>query len=170
MAMSSAFLISLIVHGFLFVFPKINLPASKIEPLSEIEITFIEPRLLPPISQLGEEIKIKPNLSSESITMEGKDTQAILRYQDIIKQKIQKARRYPQWARQQKCQGTTALKFTITRNGSIQNIQILRSSGYKILDEEALNTLNRGRPFPRIPEKIPFSEIQMEIHIVFQLV
>jgi len=177
----AAFLISLGAHSLLFMIPSINLPASKIEPTKKIEITITKPNLLPKIDQLGEEKKLKatknepttpkiiPQPHNEPIKIEEPDTQDILRYQDMIKRKIQKARRYPQWAKQKGYQGSTYLKFTMLKNGSIHDIRILQSSGYRILDEEALSTLTRAQPFPKIPEKIPFSKIQMEIYVVFQL-
>ncbi|MBU1121775.1 MAG: energy transducer TonB [Candidatus Omnitrophota bacterium] len=185
----AAFLISLGAHSLLFMIPRINLPASKIEPTKKIEITITKPNLLPKVDQLGEEKKLKATKNeptppkselkkqekitrqphNEPIKIEDPDTQDILRYQDMIKRKIQKARRYPQWAKQKGYQGSTYLKFTILKNGYIHDIRILQSSGYRILDEEALSTLIRAQPFPKIPKKIPFSKIHMEIYVVFQL-
>lgn len=60
--------------------------------------------------------------------------------------------RYPQEAARQGIQGVTPVKITFNRKGEVINVQLLESSGSRILDEEVLRTLREiGRigSFPR---------------------
>lgn len=94
---------------------------------------------------------------------------SMIRYQDMIRQKIEETKRYPLFARRQGIEGTVGIKFVILANGSIQDIRIVRSSGSKILDDSAVETIKRANPFPSIPEEINVSFVQIELSIVFTL-
>ena len=43
------------------------------------------------------------------------------------------------------------LKFTIRRNGDLESIQLITSSGYARLDNEALRAINVAAPFAPFP-------------------
>ncbi len=95
--------------------------------------------------------------------------EAMLRYQDMVKQRIEEARRYPSWAKRRGIEGEVCIKFAILSNGLTQDIRIIRSSGSKVLDEEAVDTIGRASPFPPVPEEIDSPLIWMEVSIVFTL-
>jgi len=95
--------------------------------------------------------------------------QAMLRYQDMVKQRIEEVRRYPSWAKRRGIEGEVCIKFAILSKGLSQDIRITRSSGSKVLDEEAVDTIWRASPFPPVPEEIDSSLIWMEVSIVFTL-
>jgi len=95
--------------------------------------------------------------------------EAMLRYQDMVKQKIESCRRYPPWAKKQGIEGTVHLKFTILSTGAARDIKIIKSSSFNILNEEAISTIKRAQPFPPIPEEIKVSSLPMEVSIVFTL-
>jgi TonB family protein len=95
--------------------------------------------------------------------------EAMLRYQDMVKQRIEEVRRYPYWAKKQGIQGTTFVNFLVLSNGSSQDIEIIRPSGSKILDEETIATIKRANPFPPIPKETHASFVRMEVSIVFKL-
>jgi len=95
--------------------------------------------------------------------------QAMLRYQDMVKQRIEEVRRYPSWAKRRGIEGEVCIKFAILSKGLTQDIRIIHSSGSKVLDEEAVDTIRRASPFPPVPEEIDSSLIWMEVSIVFTL-
>jgi periplasmic protein TonB len=43
------------------------------------------------------------------------------------------------------------VSFSVGANGGVSAIRIARSSGYAVLDEAALATVQRAAPFPAIP-------------------
>jgi len=93
----------------------------------------------------------------------------MLNYQKAVKEKIENCKRYPKWARKQGFEGTVHLKFTILSTGAVKDIKIIKSSGFNILDKEAISTVKRASPFPPIPKKINCSTLTIEVSLVFQL-
>jgi periplasmic protein TonB len=70
--------------------------------------------------------------------------------------------RYPQEAARQGIEGVTPVRITFNRKGEIEHIELLESSGSKILDEEVVRTLRQiGRvgSFPRSYTKDTFNLI-----------
>jgi len=65
-----------------------------------------------------------------------------------IRQKIEQAKVYPEAARRQGIQGTVELRFRIASDGSIEAMEILRSSGHRILDEASQQTIHGAAPYP----------------------
>lgn len=193
----ATFIISLAGHLFLLGMPGFNLPSFQLEKPEEImvRIEIEKPPLLPKIDIMGEEKKLKeteeepeqpkPELQpqSEEIVMEEfpKEpieekfevidfaNEAVLRYQDMVKQEIESCRRYPNWAKRQGIEGVSYLVFTLLSNGMVQDIKLIKSSGFDILDEEAISTVKRASPFHPIPAKFNCSNLTMEVALVFKL-
>lgn len=162
-----------------------------------VSVEIEKPALLPKIDIIGEEKKFKeviekpkqpepeskPHPWLEEIAVEGpyKDSikekfevidsakEAMLRYQDMVKQKIESCRRYPHWAKEQGLEGVSCLVFTLLSNGMVQDIKLIRSSGFGILDKEAVSTVKRASPFFPIPAKLNCSSFTMEVSLVFKL-
>ncbi len=123
---------------------------------------------------LIEEVVVKEPLEKletleEKIEVVKPAEQAMLRYQDMVKQRIEEVRRYPSWAKRRGVEGEVCIKFAVLSNGLSQDIRIIQSSGSKVLDEEAVDTIRRASPFPPVPEEIDSSLIWMEVSIVFTL-
>lgn len=77
--------------------------------------------------------------------------------------RIAEAIRYPVEARLNQWQGKVIVKVVIAQNGEIESVTIVQSSGYEVLDQEALAllrrlsplTLNRPLGKERIPLQVP---------------
>jgi len=70
--------------------------------------------------------------------------------------------RYPQEAAQLGIEGVTPVRITFNRKGEIEKVEILESSGSRILDNEVLRTLRMVGPiggFPRGYDKDQFNLI-----------
>jgi len=162
-----------------------------------LEFQIERPALLPKIDTVGQEKKFKridkkpdqprPELKppplpkqitaqqvpqeriEEKVDVTSPDKDAILRYQDMVKQEIEEARRYPLWAKKHGIEGITHLYFTILPSGIGQDIKIIHSSGSNILDEEAVATVKRANPFHPIPKEVNTFSVDMEVAIVFSL-
>jgi protein TonB len=79
-----------------------------------------------------------------------------------IQASIQDALMYPPLARRRGMEGTVEAVFVIDSRGMPQNIRLLRSSGYRILDKQALRTIQRASPYPVL-------ESAVEVPITFRL-
>ena len=141
-------------------------PELKLQP--EEERIIEEPQ---PKEQIEKEIikQPQPESSEEVIEVINPQEEAMLRYQDMVKQKIESCRRYPSWAKKQGFEGVAYLKFTILSTGFVKDIKIIKSSGFDILDREAISTVKRSQPFPPIPEEMEVSFLTMKVFIVFTL-
>ncbi len=123
---------------------------------------------LPPDNSAA--LVVPPDVQSRrEIRSNDPEQTAMLRYQDTVKQRIQQCRSYPAAARQQHCEGTVEVVFTINRGGAAGGIAVLRSAGSKLLDAEAVATVKRAAPFLPIPPDISVNSVTMRIAVVFSL-
>lgn len=60
------------------------------------------------------------------------------------------ALRYPEQAQLLNEHGTVLIGFTIMPSGKVENIRVLKSSGYPLLDHAAIDTLQNINPFKAI--------------------
>jgi TonB family protein len=67
-----------------------------------------------------------------------------------IRSSIERAKNYPILARKRGIEGTVTVSFKIDARGSPQDVKIVRSSGYQILDEEVPKMLRKASPFPEL--------------------
>ena len=132
-------------------------PAPVVEPVSE------------PKPEPKEVVMDAPLREPRKEHVEVIDPEAMLCYQDMIRQRIEAHRRYPYWAKQRGFEGTAYLSFVVLANGQAKNIRIIYSSGFTILDNEAVSTVKRANPFPPIPEKLNRSQLNIEVAIIFRL-
>ena len=176
---------SLIAHTGLIASGVLGIsPVQQVEPF---EVAFeIEKEILPEIYEVKEEKKIEPPVieqedvlepvPDESIAEEPEPPEeneelkkSLLRYQDSIKQKIQKEKQYPRWALRSGHEGSTRITFSVFPSGQIENLKLMHSSGFEELDNEALDAVRRAVPFATFPDNFQEDEIQIELDVVFLL-
>jgi|SRR6185312_15657283 protein TonB len=75
------------------------------------------------------------------------------RYDELVFGHLQRFKRYP--AAAHGAVGTTTVRFVLNRAGEVIKSEITKSSGHRVLDEEALAILRRASPFPRFPAAKP---------------
>ena len=77
-------------------------------------------------------------------------------YVDAWRQKVEQIGNlnYPAAARDQQLYGQLQMTVSIRADGSIENIELNRSSGHKILDAAAKHIVEMGAPYARFPEDI----------------
>jgi len=61
---------------------------------------------------------------------------------------LEKYKRYPRVAQEQRQEGVAYLRFTIDREGKVISSQINQSSGFELLDDEVLALIQRAQPAP----------------------
>lgn len=81
----------------------------------------------------------------------------------LIRASIERAARYPPSARKNRLEGVVYVSFRVDEKGAPLDITVLRTSGYRALDEEAVRTIKRAAPLP------PLSEI-IEVPITYRLI
>lgn len=83
---------------------------------------------------------------------------------DYIRGKILGRVNYPEAARRMGWQGKVLLSFIITAEGSVRALKVLQSSGFSMLDNNAIETVRDAAPFPRPP-----CEAQLVFPIIYRL-
>lgn len=86
-----------------------------------------------------------------------------------IKQQLANNFIYPHLARRQGWQGKVLLVFTVNTSGNIQNIHIKQSSGYALLDNSAVEALNKLGKLPLQQELQLSSNTQFELPVIYRL-
>ena len=79
-----------------------------------------------------------------------------------IRAALQKNLVYPPVARLNKMQGTATLRFSISPDGSPTSIKVVSSSGFDVLDQAAVKTVQKSAPLPVVPVKV-------KVPVVFEL-
>lgn len=69
--------------------------------------------------------------------------------------------RYPQEAALKGIEGVTPVRITFNRNGEIVKVQLLESSGSKLLDDEVMRTLRQIGPVGNLPRNYPKDEFHL---------
>ncbi len=151
------------------------------------EVAFeVEEEILPEVFEVKEEKKIEsPVIDQEDVIEPVPDEsitevpdparedeelkKSLLRYQDSIKQKIQKEKQYPRWALRSGHEGSTRITFSVLPSGRIEGLRLINSSGFDELDKEALDAVRRASPFLSFPEVLKDDEIKVELDIVFHI-
>ena len=65
-----------------------------------------------------------------------------------IRQKIEHAKVYPETARREGIEGTVEVRFRIAGDGSVEAVEVVRSSGHPLLDETSAQTVRQAGPYP----------------------
>jgi protein TonB len=180
-------LISVVAHAGVFGSGVISFPLP--EPIDKpFDVVYeIVDEVLPEQYEIQEEKAIGPARSEpEEISPPTADDHAVecvpenfleaeevqenlLRYQDSIKQKIQRERNYPRAALRTRYEGTVRISFTVLPSGHAENVMLRESSGSRALDAEALDAVRRASPFPPFPADFKESTLTIEVAIVFTL-
>jgi len=63
-------------------------------------------------------------------------------------------RNYPERAREQQIYGDLRLMVALLPNGEVHEIKVLKSSGYKLLDEAAIRIVHMAAPYDAFPAEI----------------
>ena len=61
---------------------------------------------------------------------------------------------YPSKAKENKLSGDLLLMVAVNQDGSLNRVEVWRSSGHKILDDAAVRIVKLASPFPPLPEAI----------------
>jgi len=68
----------------------------------------------------------------------------------VIVSSIERVKSYPRFARERGIQGVVHLRFKVRPQGEVDRVEIVRSSGYEILDTASVRTVYRAAPMPYV--------------------
>lgn len=91
------------------------------------------------------------------------------RYGLLISKEIGKDQKYPLRAKTLGWQGTTEVLLRIGADARVKEVKVAKSSGYDVLDEEAVEKVRRAKHLPPPPEGFKDREFTVLVPIVFKL-
>jgi len=90
--------------------------------------------------------------SSDSVPPSAERPVAVERaYTDLVQRRIETVKQYPKRAQRRNEQGVVKIVFTIGNDGEVVSVNILTSSGSRLLDGAAIDAVKRASPFARPP-------------------
>jgi len=100
---------------------------------------------------------------------EAPDPAQLERYGRSLSSLFARQQNYPRIAALRGWEGEVQLRVTIARKGNIVATQIVRSSGFEVLDQNAVQLVSSVGPLPRPPEHLQNREIQVIVPVHYKL-
>ncbi len=88
-------------------------------------------------------------------------------YMMKLKERIEGIWKYPPEAAMRGIHGDLLIRFTIEKNGRLSDVELLRTSGYRDLDEAAMQALKDGAPYWPLPDEWGRDELPVTGHFVY---
>ncbi len=104
----------------------------------------------------------------DSVTLDT-DEFKFMSYNRWLKVKVESILKYPELAAQTGVQGTLYIKFDILKDGSLGDLELLKTSGYRILDDEALRAIRASAPFQPLPDDWKMDRYSIRAAVMFYL-
>jgi len=97
------------------------------------------------------------------------DPSVLHEYGAVVSSVVAKKKVYPRLALMRRWQGTTDLKLQIAADGNVKALSVAHSSGFDILDEQAVKMVKDAMPLPGLPDALRGREFAIDIPVAFRL-
>jgi len=91
------------------------------------------------------------------------------RYGNALWNAVSKHKKYPKIAQMRGWQGEAIVELELDGSGKLKSKKITQSSGYEVLDKQALEMVEKAIPFPTPPEALRNSTFTIVIPVPFKL-
>jgi protein TonB len=106
------------------------------------------------IASLGTSLKDDAGGSAkQTVSLDSREPR-FLNYLARLKRRVQNEWEYPEAARQNGVTGELLLIFTLNKAGSLTSIRLVESSGFPVLDQEALRAVKAAAPYDPFPPQM----------------
>ena len=99
----------------------------------------------------------------------GVSSSASTTWQGLLLGHLQQHRRYPRQSERLRQQGVAYVRFAVARDGRVSAPRIERSSGFALLDQETLDTVQRASPVPVPPADVAGDTVDVMVPVAFFL-
>ncbi len=86
-----------------------------------------------------------------------------------LKNRIEYIWKYPEEARREGIEGQLLMKFTIEKSGKVTDVEVLRSSGYPMLDDAAKKALYDASPVNPLPDSWKKNSFTITGNFIYRL-
>ncbi len=87
---------------------------------------------------------------------------------ETILRRVEEVKRYPAEARLDRAEGKVVLKAAIRDDGSVDDVEVFQSSGYRSLDHAAVELMKQAAPF-HLPHPLGKSKVTVKIPMSYRL-
>jgi periplasmic protein TonB len=87
---------------------------------------------------------------------------------DTILRRVEELKRYPPDARLDRAEGKVVLKAVIRADGSVDDVEVYQSSGYRSLDQAAVELMKRAAPI-QLPRPLGKAKMTVKIPMSYRL-
>jgi len=116
--------------------------------------------------EIAKKTEAQPQKSSISFDVKGFKYDG---YMLRLKDKIEGIWQYPSDAAMRQIYGDLYLSFTIKKDGRLGKIELVRTSGYKSLDDAAKKALKDAEPYWPLPEDWKEEELTVKGHFIYSI-
>jgi len=152
--------------------PAFTTPPAPSEPVAQ-DRTAVRP--VEPTASTIPNASVKPESASEQqlIAMAPVPSSSLARpdytwLSETILRRVEELKRYPAEARLDQAEGKVVLKAVIRGDGSVDDVEVHQSSGYRSLDHAAVELLKRAAPF-QLPRPLGKSQMTVKIPMNYRL-
>ena len=92
-----------------------------------------------------------------------------LTYNERLKERIENIWIYPSEEAARGIYGELIIRFTIKKNGRLGAVELVRTSGYKSLDDAAIKALRDGEPYWPLPNDWGMDAYTIEGHFIYTI-
>ncbi|HKO87722.1 MAG TPA: energy transducer TonB [Burkholderiales bacterium] len=90
------------------------------------------------------------------------------RYRMALICALKRHRSYPPYAQKREWTGKVRMRAEFAESGRLENVQIVRSSGHSILDENAVETVRKAQADMPVPQDLIGHRFSLEQEIEYQ--
>jgi protein TonB len=122
-----------------------------------------------PTPQEAQQQAAAPTVSSQIADGAAIAQRQKITWQGLVMARLEQLKRYPRAAQSRHQEGTATLAVTLDRSGKVLSARLEQRSGYRLLDQEAMQLIYRAEPLPAAPDALTGQTISLLIPIRFFL-
>ena len=126
----------------------------------------LTPRIVTAPKKIAEE---KTKKTVKQVSVDEESLSPVAKYSQIIQKRILDNLTYPPEAKESGFQGAVNLGLKLSYQGDLLQVKINKSSGYKVLDDNAAKTAKMLGSYPPFPPTIEEKELWVDVPIIYQL-
>ncbi len=113
--------------------------------------------------------KVEPGAGAAAPGAETFDAGSLAQYRLLLISAARKYKRYPRLAMDNNWEGNVVVRMVIGANGMISAVTIQSSSGYDVLDQQAMEMFKRAKPLVQIPPALRGRQFTIELRAIYSL-
>ncbi|MDY0189567.1 MAG: TonB family protein [Desulfuromonas sp.] len=112
--------------------------------------------------------KLRPDVENGDALILNMEKDKLFSFFSRFKKGVYNVWNYPQEAIDKRQQGLALLKIVVNRDGTIDDVDLIRGSGFERLDREAIAAIFKGQPYGALPPDYP--DAQLTINAYFEYI